>query len=260
MSKKKEVTVVNTEVAEVKNQFSNAGLEGLTDDVEVIMPVAKLMQAMSPELDDEDLELKKGQIVHSLLLEAMPETFIPIMFFDTKILLTPRNDDEKAALKESLNLTDEDLESILLCRAADGRHGDRPSNGQHFGTCKDCGLFKWQGNKKPVCMHTINVLALFEGHTIPTVIRFSNTSFKQGKRLLSLARMRADIKEGKYKLTSASAEGNGNKWFEFRVKPAGVASEAEFEQAVKIYDAYNSKVLIIEDEEDLAQDQAGDEY
>ena len=239
-------------------EYNMEGFEGLTGDVEVIMPVAKLMQANSPELDEEDIDFKKGDIIHSLLLEKMPLKFIPIMFFDTKILLSPKDADKKEAMKAKLGLTDDDMEGIILCRAQDGIHADRESDGEHFGICQDCKLFKFDGADKPLCTHTINVLGLFEGQHIPTVIRFSNTSFKAGKKLMSLTRMNEDIKRGKYKLASIQAEGQGNKWNEFTVKPGGYATDEEFAKATQIYKAYANKTIKTTDEED--DETQGDEY
>lgn len=232
------------------NQGVPMGLENAQLD-SVTVPTAKLLQSNSPEVTDEDFAdygFRAGNIIHSLLLEQMPENFIPIMIIDTNTLFVPRNDGDKQALKYKIKekfgeeLTDEDMASLFICRAKDGRNGDR------FGKCAQCRLNKFNGNEKPFCTSNINVLALFEGHEMPVVIRFANTSYKHGNRFKALAMYAGGaIFSRKYKLVPVKKSGNGNNWYEMTVKPAGKPTEEEYAQAKALYDRYRVQDIEVED-------------
>jgi hypothetical protein len=156
-------------------------------------------------------------------MEKLPEKFIPISIWTGNILFVPRAEEKKPAFKALLNLSDADMQGMVICRAKDGKHGDR------YGSCVECGLQKFKGSEKPVCTETINVLAVpFEQPDLlglPVVIQFSNTSFKHGKKFRDAAfysSFGGDLFGKVYKWESIEAQGNGNRWFELKVKPAGI--------------------------------------
>jgi len=54
----------------------------------------KLMQQMSPELQDEVLPLKVGDIINSQTKDKLPEEFIPFFLFKSYIRFNPRSTED----------------------------------------------------------------------------------------------------------------------------------------------------------------------
>lgn len=254
----KEVTVKgNTEVS--THVETRRGFEGV-DTTSIRIPTAKLLQSNSPEVTDDayaDLGLRAGMLVHSLLLDKVPETIIPISIKDQNTFMSPRTDalkaEAKARVRErfGIELTEDDFKGLFICRAVDGKHGDR------FGNCANCKLNQFRGNDKPVCTASINVLALFqqddEIDMLPLVVRFSNTSYKHGNKMKNLAFYSGgDVFSRKYKLAPTKMTADGNSWYELNIKPAGKTNPEEFEIAEIIYDRFSQ--LNIEEDDGAPQD------
>lgn len=229
--------------------FENVNLE------EVSMPRAKLLQSNSPEVSDRDYNFRAGDLIHTLLMEKVPSTFIPISIFTSNILFVPRSEDKKPLFKAALELSDEDMQSTVICKAADGKHGER------YGDCAKCGKHKFNGNEKPLCTETINVLSLpveEDGELgLPFVVQFSNTSFKHGKKFRDTAfysSIGGDLFGKIYKFDAQEAAGNGNKWFELKVKPAGKVPEDMLHRAEAMYENFAGKVVVVEPEDDTIEE------
>lgn len=247
---KKETNEVTTSNSGIPQGMENAELEN------VAIPTAKLLQSNSPEVTDEDFAdygFRAGKIIHSLLLEEMPESFIPIMVVDTNTLFVPRNDADKMIVrakvkdKFGIELTENDMDSLFLCRAKDGRHGDK------FGNCFNCKLNRFSGNEKPICTANINVLALFDGQDMPVIIRFSNTSYKHGNKFKTLLMYSGGaVFSKKYKLQTMKKSGNGNTWYEMKVAPAGKPTEEEFNKAKALYEQFIGTDLGVETKEETS--------
>jgi len=178
--------------------------------------------------------------VHSLLLEKVPAKFVPIKFFDSKVLLVPQKDDDKEALRIKLNLTPEEINSTnILCQAKDGRTGTR------YGSCADCEKFKWNNEtgEKPMCTQSLNAMGVFveEDGTpqdFPAVIRFANTSFKHGRKFYSMVKMSRRIYDRLYTLTSKKVEKNNNAWYEIVAVPAGKPTEEQLPFIIEMFDDF----------------------
>jgi hypothetical protein len=247
MTKKNEVAVKETQELQVAG---GRGFENV-DMSDISMPRAKLLQSNSPEVSDQDYNFRPGDVIHSLLMEKLPEKFIPLSIWNSNILFVPREDGQKKAVKDMLKLSDEDMEAIIVCRAIDGKEGSR------FGNCAKCGLNKFKGNEKPVCNATINVLCapITEDETLgmPVVLQFSSTSFKHGKKFRDTAFYASatdDLFSKVYKIDSVSMSGNGNRWFEMKVKPSGVVPTELRMEAEKMYRAFAGRNIIVEEEHD----------
>jgi hypothetical protein len=233
-------------------------------DVEsVSMPTAKLMQPTSPEITQEefsDYGFKGGQIVHSLLLERLPDTFIPLLIYEDRICFVPKQDAAKQSLKAKVKqlygveLTDDDMKGMFVCRSDDNATGSK------FGNCEDCTLCKFTDTEKPFCSRNVNVLALFEGQELPVVIRFTGTSNKHGRKFKNLAFFAGgDLFARKYKLLTAKKSQNGNTWYEMSVQPAGKAAEGDFKVAEAMYKRFfNVAISVNEPFEDAAPSTEGE--
>ena len=224
--------------------FENVNVE------EITMPRAKLLQSNSPEVADRDYSFRPGDLCHTLTMEAVPPKFVPLSIWTSNILFVPRAEDKKMAMKAMLNLSDEDMMGMVLCRSDDAVSGSR------YGNCAACGKHKFIGNEKPICTETINVLAVpytDDGLGMPYVLQFSNTSFKHGKKFRDGAfysSFGGDLFGKVYKLEAAEAAGNGNKWFELKVKPAGVLAPELVGTAEALYDSFAGKRLVVEADDD----------
>jgi len=70
------------------------GFESGVDQQDLIIPRAKLIQALSPEMQDGLPGIKIGAIINSLTKEPLPEEFIPIFSFKNYIRFNPRSKDD----------------------------------------------------------------------------------------------------------------------------------------------------------------------
>ena len=251
MSKKELAVVKEEETALVEAKaLDTRGFEDL-DMADLPIPTAKLLQPTSPELTDdafEEFNLKAGQIVHSLSKEQL-EGFVPIKFYKDKMMFVPKNDSDKKYMKDrvksvkGIELSDDDMQSMFVCRARDNK------NGSKFGSCAGCPFNKFDGNKKPLCNENVNVVGIFENSPMPAVIRFTSTSLKHGNQFVMLAMtFGGTLFARKYKLVSLKKQQDGNTWYELTVRPAGKASEDEFEYAETMYEMYKTKEFVVEDE------------
>ena len=236
-----ETQAVSTEVATSTMDFR--GFEEL--DMETLtMPTAKLLQQMSPELTDEsfaDYNFKSGMIIHSLLLEQLQEEFIPLKMHEDKVCFIPRQDADKQNLKvrvaeiHGIDLDEEAMKSLFLCRAKDGKTGDR------FGACSSCKLCEFNGNQKPFCNKNVNVLSLFKGQEMPVVIRFCNTSYKHGQQFKAVAFAAGTaLFKRVYKLLSTKKTDKGNTWYEMSARPFGKVVDSELPKAEALYNRFAS--------------------
>lgn len=217
---------------------------------DITMPRAKLLQSNSPEVSDRDYEFRAGDIIHSLLMEKVPEKFIALNIFNSNIFFVPREDAARASVKMQLNLSDEDMAGAIICRAADGITGDR------YGHCSSCGKCKFVGNEKPLCMQTINVLAVpvdEDGNLqMPVVLQFSSTSYKHGKKFRDTAfysSLGGDLFDRVYKLEATESQANGNRWFEMKVKPAGLVPEELKSSVLALYNSFAGKNIVVDADE-----------
>jgi len=199
----------------------------------VIMPRVKLMQALSPELQDEDYDFKAGDFIHGLLMEKLPSKFIPISAWDAQTLFKPREEG-----------------GGILCRSLDGNIGIDAITGESK-PCNSCPMAQWHGETPPQCTQSINVLALFEGYDLPVVITFANTSYKYGRRFRDMALFSGgDIFSRKYKLVSKQERNPKGVFYTMRVKPAGKPTEEELALAEKLYNRFAKVTIEVEQEPD----------
>lgn len=231
---------MTTDITKVDNnlpattQGIGRGFEGV-DLTKVSMPRIKVMQGLSPELEDEDYNFKQGDIIHGLLMEKMPENFVPIKFFATRIKFGPRAEG-----------------GAIECRSHDGRIS-------HDGLilCAQCPYSKWDEstNTPPECTLTINVLALFEGHEMPVAIPFANTNYKYGKKFMDMALFSGggDAWNRKYKITSKREKNEKGSYFTTPIKPAGMSSPEERALAALMYRQFAGAAIEVQSADDRAE-------
>lgn len=237
-------------------------MEGLEDvDVQsVSLPRVKLLQATSPEVQGEeyaDLNLRAGNLIEAISKEKISGEFIPVKVLpSTNVLFVPRTAEDKAVLKEKKeDITDEDLaqEGGMICVALDGKTGDR------YGACSNCKLCMFNGNEKPICQRSINILVMLDTG-LPAIVSFRDTSYKHGNRFVSLLRNKAltgtRIQTCKYKLSPTKKTRGSQQWYELAVVMAGNATEEESIKAYELYKTYNTmnNINTIEEQEQAPVD------
>lgn len=198
------------------------GLEEGMDREEIIIPRAKLLQGLSPEVVEDQKERKgvmyPGLIINSLTKEILPKEFIPIMKFTEWIRFNPRK-------KEDENFDPAFDPGALIYRT---RNADDPR-------VKKEAVFGPNG-EAPACTRFMNFLAYFPGLKMPVVVSFCNTSFKTGKELLNILQYEeGEIYSRKFSLISKEDKNDKGEYFIFKIAPAGKASEEEYKVAERWY-------------------------
>lgn len=202
------------------------------DKEDLIIPRAKLLQALSPEIADGDGTKKVGQIVNSLSGELCPEIFTPIFMFKTWARFNPRNASDPAY---NPNFGPGDV----IWKTNDPRD-PRVETETKFGP----------NGERPLATTFMNFFSLFEGQTEPTVISFSNTSYKAGKRLLSLYHFSGQNMFAKrYRLFSLKETKDVGTYYILQVEPAGENSDEVYQRCKAMWKQFSNKPVEVHAED-----------
>lgn len=194
------------------------GFEDNIDNSDLIIPRAKKLEAMSPELQDEGLTLKAGQIINSVTKEVLPEEFIPVFFNKTWIKFDPKT-------RDMVYRTNDPDDSRLV---------------------EDS---KWHGDEPPQATAFLNFFSFFPGVSMPIIVSFCNTSYKTGKQLLSLARFSGgDMFGRKYKLTTKKTQNDKGTFYVLDVKLAGTPTAEELSFCETLYQNFRGKDIQVHEE------------
>jgi len=205
------------------------GFESGVDQQDLIIPRAKLIQALSPEMQEGLPGIKVGAIINSLTKEALPEEFIPIFSFKNYIRFNPRSKDDPNF--------DSDFEpGAIIWRSAD------PNDPQVQAQTK----FGPNG-EKPVATTFLNFFSYFPGVPMPVIVSFAKTSYRTGKQLLSLCKFRGgDMFSRKYRLTSQMETNDIGTYAVLRVAPVGDAAPEEFAVCERLWKDFAAKAKDIQ--------------
>lgn len=221
------------------------GFEEPSQQEDFIIPRAKLLQALSPEVVAEPDKFKPGMVINSLTLEVLPEVFIPIFKFTNWIRFNPRNTKDQ-------NYDPAYGPGDIMWRSKDPLD-PRVITESKFG----------EDGSNPLATKFLNFFSMFPGVDMPVIVSFSKTSFKAGKRLLSLAQFATkdgkpiDMFEKKYKL-SVKQEVNDAKqvYFVLAVDPDVFVDDDSYEKAIALWERFHAKPIQIHEE---VVDEVGEE-
>ncbi len=205
----------------------NKGLEEGFSREDIILPRAKLMQAMSPEVQEQGKE--QGIIIDNLTNETLPESFIPIIKFTNVVKFNAK----KPTLKDGSPdpLFDSNYEPGAMIWNITNPDDPRAQEGEWIEGSK----------KKPTAIKSMNFMALFEGQDTPVIISFSKTSYKIGRKLLSLvALQKGPIFSKKFKLKSERKKGDEGYYYIYKIVPNGKATDEEFAVCEYLYDEFSN--------------------
>lgn len=178
------------------------GKEGI-DQGDLILPRLALCQALSPEKDADDAKyidgLKEGDLFNTLTgtVYGRGPVTVAIIRLDKRALEFEKGPDGKPTKRIlDFNVPWNDAR----CEFTDGANG----------------------RQKPEATRFYDFLALSAETLEPVVLSMSNTKIKAAKRLNSLLAIRPGAAwAGLFKVSSVREEKDGNKYFNYKIDPAG---------------------------------------
>lgn len=213
------------EPMELMNSNVPMGFEDEDSD-DIIIPRVKVVQTLSPERKDKIAE--EGDIINSLTKERLNgKVFIPVFKFNNNVWWKPRSEG-----------------GGIQCIARDGKVGTR-SNDETV-MCAACRKCEFDNSKQgkdalPTCTKYINFFGFFEGERMPIILSFSKTSYNEGKKLYSLAKVSMqNMWNFGYTLTEKLMAKGGNEWYVPVMTANGPTSNEDREFALNLYRAYRN--------------------
>lgn len=207
------------------------GFEEPVSKEDLIIPRAKLLQALSPEVIDDGGKFRPGMIINSLTKEELPGEFIPIFKFTNWIRFNPRD-------KKDPNFDPAYGPGDIIWRSTDPLD-IKVVEESKFGV----------NGENPLATKFINFFCYFPGVNMPLILSFSKTSLKAGRRLLSLAQFSGrDMFGTKYKVVSKQETGDAGTYFVLNVDQVGIASEQEYTIGSKLWEQYSDKPIQVHEE------------
>ncbi len=217
------------------------GFEGGIDQDDLIIPRAKLIQALSPEMTDRSLRLSVGDVINSLTKEPVGTEFIPVFAFKNYIRFNSRNKEDAAF--------DANFEPGAIIWRSNDALDPRVAAETKFGP----------NGEKPLATTFINFFCYFPGQTMPIIVSFSKTSYKAGKQLFSLAKFSGeDMFARKYSLTSEMETNNIASYAVLKVAPAGKVTPEEYKIGERLWQEYAAKVKDIKVHEEGTDEAAAE--
>lgn len=209
---------------------SNEAPMGFEDEEasDMIVPRVKVIQTLSPEAKERIAE--EGDILNSLTKEKLNgKTFIPVFKFNNHVDWRDRS--EGGGIK---------------CIARDGKQGVM-SDGTPLicASCKRCEFDNTKQGKEslPKCTKYINFFGFFAGERMPIILSFAKTSYNEGKKLYSLAKVTMqNMWNYGYALHEKKQAKGGNEWFICVPSPAGATDAADREFGLTLYKLYRNSI------------------
>ncbi len=232
MKDKTKDLVVKEETTELANQ---TGMPlGFEDDDanDIIIPRVKVIQTLSPERKDKIAN--EGDIINSLTKEKLNgKVFIPVFKFNNNIWWRDRSEG-----------------GGIRCIARDGKLGTM-SDGTTLlcASCKRCEFDNTKQGKEslPTCTKYINFFGFFAGERMPIILSFAKTSYNEGKKLYSLAKVTMqNMWNYGYTLNEKLQAKGGNEWFICVPTPAGATEESDREFGLSLYKMYRNSIQNLE--------------
>ncbi len=198
---------------------------------DMIIPRVKVIQTLSPERKEG--KASEGWIINSLTGEQLNgEVFIPVFKFNNNIDWKPRSDG-----------------GGILCIARDGKHGEASDGTQLIcASCKRCEFDNTKQGKDaiPKCTKYINFFGFMSGSRMPIILSFAKTSYNEGKKLYSLAKVTMqNMWNYGYKLNEKLMAKSGNEWYICTPAPAGATSEDDRAFGLDLYKLYRDSIQTV---------------
>lgn len=225
--------VTKKEKTELAKPGQHRGFEEEVDRSDLMIPRAKLLQALSPEVSEDGSELRQGQVINSLSKDVLPGIFIPVFKYTNWIRFNPR-DNEKPGF-------DKDFAPGQLIYQTNDPHDPRLETDGRFG----------EDGTPPLATKFLNFLSWFPGHDMPLLLGFCNTSYKAGKKLFTLSMFsKGDMFAKQYRLTTKKTKNDKGEFFVLDIGTAGATPENELKICEQLYTDLRPKQedIIVHDE------------
>lgn len=213
------------------------GFEEQTEQRDLIIPRAKLLQPLSPEVMETPADFRPGEIINSLTKEkfSLDEKkgclFIPIFKFTNWVRFNPRN-------TEDANFDPSFEAGAIIWRSTDPMDPRVKKEGE-FGP----------NGEPPLATKFLNFFSFLRGVPMPIIVSFSKTSYKAGKQLMSLAQFSGgDMFSKQYRLSSKLEKNDQFTYFVLTVEPAGKAQEEDFQVCESLWEQFHARELRVHEE------------
>lgn len=195
---------------------------------DLIIPRVKVIQTLSPERKEKIAE--EGDIINSLTKEKLNgKTFIPIFKFNNHVWWKDRSEG-----------------GGIQCMSRDGRLGTMSDGTQIM--CSQCRRCEFNNSKQgkealPTCTKYINFFGFFAGERMPIILSFSKTSYNEGKKLYSLAKVTmANMWNYGYKLSEKLMAKGNNEWYIPVMTPVGPTTDEDRAYALEMYKSFRNNL------------------
>jgi hypothetical protein len=201
------------------------GFEEEVDQSDLIIPRAKLVQPTSDEMHDPaNTTLRGGMIINSLTKEELSKMFVPIFYYKEYLRFNPRKKSDRGFLPDF-------APGALIWRTRDG-NDPRVAAECQFGPV----------GETPVALTTLNFFSLFKDSAMPLILSFGKTSYKAGKNLLSLAKLRGGAMFSRqYKLSVLPMTNDQGSYFVMKVDPCGDCDAEMFKLGESYFNQFGMK-------------------
>ena len=204
---------------------SNTG-RGISPNItqeDLLLPRLELTQALSPIVVSGDA--RPGTLLNSTSKNELGEevTIIPVILRKNFIRWIPRSEGGGMLWR-----TDNPDDPRVIEETQFGPNGERP-----------------------LATTYLNYLCLIEGESVPIIVSFSSTSYTAGRRLLTMAQMHGgDLFSRTYVIKAKARTNNKGSFFVLDVEEGGLTKKADYERAEKLYNAFASKDLKFQEEQE----------
>jgi hypothetical protein len=216
--------MIKKDQTQLSTNVNRLGFEEPTDQTDLIIPAAKLFQG-TPTEQEQYPNAKMGQIVNSLTHDVLPSQFIPVFKWTEVVKFNKRNEQDEGF--------DSAYEPGALIWKATSPADPRWVESE------------WgKDGEKPTADKIMSFLCYFVGVDMPLILRFSRTSYKAGKKLLSLAQFSGgNMFDRRYKLGVKKEQSDKNIYHVFTVEPDGLSTADEIKKCKNWYEDLRGKAL-----------------
>lgn len=233
---------------------------GNTDSTDIIIPRVKLLQAISPEVEEHD-NAKAGTFWHTIAAENLGDTLrgIPILVRKSYVLWAPRGDDRGvlARANDGKNWDNADMEFTVKIKGqphpityktgktVNDRIGDAPALSE-FGSS-----IPGDKNSPPAAALTYQLLWYFLDHPemSPSIIINTRSGVKPAKGLISRVDMMPVDSYGQvYNIGVNKVPFEDGYFYNYKYTADGFADEKDFETCKALYDSFSASSWRANDE------------
>jgi len=206
------------------------GFEEPVDQSDLIIPRAQLLQPTAEGLRqlNKDYGLQAGQVINNLTKEVLPAEFVPVFYYKEYLRFNARKKDDPGF--------NPDLPPGKLMWRTRDANDPRVVAECPFGP----------NGEVPLALTSLNFFSIFTGMSLPVIVSFAKTSYKAGKNLLSLAKLRSGAMfSRRYKLMVEEGNSEKGEYFVLKVQPFGDCSPDLFTIAESYFNQFAMKREIL---------------